>query len=115
MLSDSESDGVAREKERSTIPAKRASRSTQSRSKVPKKKAKKSKKACRRRKESSSSSSSSERDVRRRGGRGRSPSTTASSSSSGSGDSDWEDFYANDMVIKVRNLLKRPLHVPLGT
>jgi hypothetical protein len=106
MSSDSESDGVAREKERSTIPAKRASRSTRSRSKVPKNKAKKSKKARRRRKESSSSSSSSERDGRRRGGRGRSPSTTASSSSSGLGDSDWEDFYANDTVIKVRNLLK---------
>jgi hypothetical protein len=52
MLSDSESDGVAREKERSAIPAKRAS-SRSSRSKVPKKKAKKSKKAHRRRKESS--------------------------------------------------------------
>jgi hypothetical protein len=106
MSSDSESDGVAREKERSAIPAKRAS-ARSSRLKVPKKKAKKSKKARRRRKESSFSSSSSERDgSRRRGGRGRSPSTTASSSSSGSGDSDWEAFYANDTVVKVRNMLK---------
>jgi hypothetical protein len=108
--SDSESDGVAREKERSVVvpAAKRASRSSssRSRSKVPKKKAKKSKKARRRRrKESSSSSSSSGRDDRRRGSRGRSPSTSASSSSSDSGDSDWEEFYANDTVIKVRCLL----------
>jgi hypothetical protein len=75
---------------------------------VPKKKAKKAKKAQRRRKESSSSSSSSdpEGSSRRRGGRGRSPSTTASSSSSGSGDSDWEAFYALDTVIEVRNMLK---------
>jgi hypothetical protein len=107
--SDSESDGVAREKERSAVPsaAKRASRSSRSRSKVPKKKAKKSKKSRRRRrKESSSSSSSSGRDDRPRGGRGRSPSTSASSSSSDSGDSDWEEFYANDTVVKVRLMLK---------
>jgi hypothetical protein len=105
MTSDSESDGVAREKERSAvIPAKRA---CSSRSKVPKKKAKKAKKTRRRCKESSSSSSSSDREgSRRRGGRGRSPSTTALSSSSGSGDSDWEAFYARDTVIKVRNMLK---------
>jgi hypothetical protein len=106
--SDSESDGVAREKERSAvIPAKRASHSSRSRSKVPKKKVKKSKKARRQRKESSSSLSSSGRDgSRRRGGRERSPSTTASSSSSGSGDSDWEEIYANDTVVKVRHMLK---------
>jgi hypothetical protein len=106
MSSDSDSDGVAREKERPAIPAKRASRSNRSRSKVPKKKAKKSKKARRRRKDSLSSSSSSDRDGRRRGGRGGSPSTTASSSSSGSGDSDWEEFYANNTVVKVRHMLK---------
>jgi hypothetical protein len=41
MSSDLDSDGVAREKERPAIPAKRASRSNWSRSKVPKKKAKK--------------------------------------------------------------------------
>jgi hypothetical protein len=107
MSSDSESDGIAREKERSAsaIPAKRTS-SRSSRSKVPKKKAKKSKKAHRRRKESSSSSSSSDRDGRRRGGRGRSPSTTASLSSSGSADSDCKAFYANNTVVKVRNMLK---------
>jgi hypothetical protein len=45
------------------------------------------------------------RDDRRRS-RGRSQSTSASSSSSSSGDSDWEDFYANDTVIKVRHMLK---------
>jgi hypothetical protein len=115
LSSDPESDGVAREKERSAIPAKRAlARSARSRSKVPKKKAKKSKKEPRRRKESSSLSSSSERDGNRhRGGRGRSPSTTVSSSSSGSGDSDWEEFFANNTVVKVRHMLKTaPPHAP---
>jgi hypothetical protein len=115
---DLESDGVAREKERSAVvlAAKRASRSSssRSRSKVPKKKAKKSKKARRRRrKESSFLSSSSGRDDRRGGGRGRSPSTSAFSSSSDSGDIDWEEFYANDTVIKVRHMLKTaPLRAP---
>jgi hypothetical protein len=39
--------------------------------------------------------------------------TTASSSSSGSGDSDWEEFYADDTVVKVRHMLKTaPLRAP---
>jgi hypothetical protein len=102
--SDSESDGVAREKEWSdrtgTLAAKRAlARSSRSRSRAPKKKAKKWKKARMRRWKESSSSSSSGRDDRRRSSRGRSPSISASSSSSDSGDSNWEDFYANDTVI----------------
>jgi hypothetical protein len=58
------------------------------------------------------------RDNRRRS-RGRSPSTSASSSSSSSGDSDWEDFYANDTLIKVRHMLitappRAPLDVAKG-
>jgi hypothetical protein len=99
--------GSARARKGTTgIKAKRAStRSSRSRSKALKK-AKKSKKL-RRRKESSSSSSS---DDRRRG-RGCSPSSSSSSSSSG--DSDWEEFYNNATVIKVRQLLKTaPPHAP---
>jgi hypothetical protein len=73
---------------------------SRSHSKAPKK-SKKSKKARRRKKESSSSSSSDDR------GRGRSPSSSSSTSSS-SGDSNWEEFYDNATVVKVRELLKTP-------
>jgi hypothetical protein len=106
------SDGIAQEKGSARArtgttgtKAKRAStRSSRSRSKAPKK-AKKSKKARRRRKIKSSSSSSL--DDRRRG-RGRSPSTDSSSSASSSGNSNWEEFYDNATVAKVRELLKTP-------
>jgi hypothetical protein len=92
--------GSARARKGTTgTKAKRAStRLSKLRSKAPKK-AKKSKKL-RRRKESSSLSSS---DDRRRG-----RSHSSSSSSSSSGDSDWEEFYDNATVIKVRQLLKTP-------
>jgi hypothetical protein len=50
------------------------------------------------------SSSSCSSDDRRRG-RGCSPSTSSSTSSS-SGDSDWEEFYDDATVVKVRQLLK---------
>jgi hypothetical protein len=107
---DSDSYSVAQEKGSArtgttgTKAAKRAStQSSRLPSKAPKK-AKKSKKARRRRKKESSSSSPSGRDDRHRG-RGRSPSMSASSSSS-SGYSDWEEFYANFTVVKVRHMLK---------
>jgi hypothetical protein len=51
------------------------------------------------------SSSSSSSDDRRRG-RGRSPSSFSSTSASSSGDSDWEEFYNNVTVVKVREMLK---------
>jgi hypothetical protein len=109
LSSSDSSNGIAQEKGSArrtgttgTKAAKRAStRSSRSRSKAPKK-AKKSKKARRHRKRESSSSSSS---GDRRRGRGCSPSTSTSTSSS-SGDSNWEEFYDNKTVIKVRQLLK---------
>jgi hypothetical protein len=52
-----------------------------------------------------SSPSSSDEGSRHRG-RGRSPSSSSCSSSSSSGDSEWEEFYDHNTVVKVRAMLK---------
>jgi hypothetical protein len=106
----SDADGVTTQEEkgstrtRRSTPtrAKRASSSRSSRS-GSKPKKKKSKKDRRRSLKRESSSSSSDDDRRR--GRGRSSSSSGSSTSS-SGDSDWEEFYDHETVVKVRELLK---------
>jgi hypothetical protein len=98
-----EEKGSTRTRTRTFTPtrAKRASsRSSRSRSKPKKKKSKKDR---RRRHKRESSFSSSAEDRRR--GRGRSSSSSCSSSLS-SGDSDWEEFYDHNTVVKVRALLK---------
>jgi hypothetical protein len=99
-----EEKGSTRTRTRRSTPmrAKRASslRLSRSRSKPKKKKSKKDR---RRRPKKESSSSSSDADRRR--GRGRSSSSSGSSASS-SGDSDWEELYDHETVVKFRELLK---------
>jgi hypothetical protein len=89
------------QEEKVTKRAKRVS--SRSRSKPKKKKSKKERRK-RRRRESSSSSSNNNR--RRRG---RSPTYSSCTSPSSSGDSDWEEFYDHDTVVKVRAMLKTAL------
>jgi hypothetical protein len=114
----SDADGVTKQEEKGlartrSMPkrAKRASsRSSRSRSKPKKKNLKKDRRRLRKRE---SSSSSSDDDGSKRRGRGRSPSTSSCSSWS-SGDSDWEEFYNHDTVVKVR-ALKAALQEPHAT
>jgi hypothetical protein len=99
-----EEKGSTRTRTRRSTPtrAKQASSSRSSRSRSKPKK-KKSKKDRRRRHKRKSCSSSSDDDRRR--GRGRSSSSSGSSTLS-SRDSNWEEFYNHDTVVKVRALLK---------
>jgi hypothetical protein len=94
--------GSARARTGRSTPT-RAKRAASTRSSRYRTKQKKSK--ARRRHKRESSSSSTDNDRRR--GRGRSPSSlSGSSSSNSSGDSNWEEFYDNATVVKVRELLK---------
>jgi hypothetical protein len=101
-----EEKGSTRTRTRRSTPtrAKRAPSTRSSRSRSKPKKSKKLKKARRRHKRESSSSST---DDDRRRGRGCSPSSSSGSSTSdSSGDSDWEEFYDQDTVVKDKALLK---------
>jgi hypothetical protein len=98
----SNADGVTLQEEKVTKRAKRVSaRLSRLRSKPKKKRSTKERRRGRRRE--SSSSSSNDGDSRHRG---RSPSSSSCSFSSSSGDSEWEEFYNHDTVVKVRAILK---------
>jgi hypothetical protein len=95
----SDGNGITRQEEKVTKRAKRVS--SRSRSKPKKKKSKKERRRWRRR-ESSSFLSNDDRSRRR----GRSPLPSSCSSSSSSGDSEWEEFYNHNTVVKVQAMLK---------
>jgi hypothetical protein len=108
-----EEKGSTRTRTRRSTPTRAKGASTRSSRSRSKPKKKRSKKDRRRRRKRESSSSSSDNDRRR--GRGRSPSSTSRSSTSSSGDSNWEEFYDHETVVKVRELLKAPPPKPHAT